>query len=211
MNKKELQVHTCFQPSEIVRLSNLEPRVSTTMSSSRCSRQADFCCHAATQSHSIIARSIKRCGYPGRHESCLSFHSRLFFPLFFSLCCLPTPLPRTHSASPASYATPSSPLCLCSVSFAPSLPQSCPLSSQNSQQWWCRFSISGEILALCHFPSLIYLSVPSFCFLGVFMQRRLISSIQQMKYPSLFAGWSVIVWCSCYHRLLPWNVSVFLD
>lgn len=100
-------------------MSNLEPRVSATMSSSTCSLHEDFCCHAATQSHSIIPRSIKRCGYPGRHESCLSFRSRLFFPPLFCLCCLPTPRPRTHSASPVSYATPSSPLCLCSVSFAP--------------------------------------------------------------------------------------------
>lgn len=182
------------------------------MNSSTCSRQADFCCHAAIQSHSIILRSIKRCGYPGRHESCLSFRSRCFFPPFFCLFRLPTPRPRTRSASPVSYATPSSPLWLCSPSLCSfSLPQSCPLSSQNSQQWWWRFSISGEILALCHFPSLIYLSVPSFCF---FMERRLISSIQGVKYPSLFAGWSVIVWCSCYCRLLPFNVCitvVFLD
>lgn len=98
-------------------MSNLEPRVSTTMNSSTCSRQADFCCHAAIQSHSIILRSIKRCGYPGRHESCLSFRSHRFFPPFFCLFRLTTPRPRTRSASPVSYATPSSPLWLCSPSL----------------------------------------------------------------------------------------------
>ena len=57
------------------------------MSLSLCSHQAEFCCHAATQSHSIIVRSIKRCGYPGRRESCLSFRLRrflfFFLPIFF--------------------------------------------------------------------------------------------------------------------------------
>lgn len=53
------------------------------MSLSLCSHQAEFCCHAATQLHSIILRSIKRCGYPGRRDFCLSFHSQCFF--FFSL------------------------------------------------------------------------------------------------------------------------------
>ena len=57
--------------------------MSSTMSLSLCSRQAEFCCHAATQSHSIIVRSIKSCGYPGRCESCLSFRSRCFFFYFF--------------------------------------------------------------------------------------------------------------------------------
>lgn len=91
-------------------------------------------------------------------------------------------------------------------SFAP-LSLSPVLSSQNSQQWWCRFSISWEILTLCQFPFLIYLSIPSFFFF-VFMERRLISSIQGVKYPSLFAAWSLIVWCSSYCRLLPFNVCI---
>lgn len=53
--------------------------MSSTMSLSLCSHQAEFCCHAATQLHSIILRSIKRCGYPGRRDFCLSFHSQCFF------------------------------------------------------------------------------------------------------------------------------------
>lgn len=63
--------HVCWQPWA---------QVSSTMSLSQHVLQAEFCCHAATQSHSIILRSIKRCGYPGRRESCLSFHSHCFFP-----------------------------------------------------------------------------------------------------------------------------------
>lgn len=68
-----------------------------------CRRQADFCCHAATQSHSIIPRSIKRCGYPGRRESCLSSRSRLFFfPLPFSVSAVSRqPVPR-HFLPPLS-------------------------------------------------------------------------------------------------------------
>lgn len=153
----------------------------------------DFCCHAATRLHSVIPRSIKRCGYPGRRESCLSFRSRLFFPPFFRL---PTPRPRTRSASPVSYTTPSP-------------PPSCPLSFQNSQQWWCRFSIWGKSLHCLTFPfSFIFL----FRAFGFFMECRLISSIQGVT--SLFAGQGVIVWCSCSCRLLPCNVcilSVILD
>ncbi len=72
--------------------------MSSTKSLSLCSHQAEFCCHAATQSHSIILRSIKRCGYPGRRESCLSFHSHCFFSpvsvFFVSQHSVPlTPLP----------------------------------------------------------------------------------------------------------------------
>lgn len=121
-----------------------------------------------------------------------------FFPSpFLSLLSPDTPSPDTFCLP-----------CLLRHTLFPSLPlfcflrppppQSCPLSSRKSQQWWCRFSISGEILALCHFSSLIYLSAPSLCF---FTARRLTSSIPGVKYPSLFAGWPVIVWRSCYYRL----------
>lgn len=81
------------------------------MSLSLCSYQTDFCCHAATQLHSIILRSIKRCVYPGRRESCLSFHSHCFSPpfcllrlatlrssdSFLSLSLTPNPFPLYHS------------------------------------------------------------------------------------------------------------------
>lgn len=37
------------------------------------------CSHSIALNH--LLRSIKRCGYPGRRESCLSFHSCCFLPL----------------------------------------------------------------------------------------------------------------------------------
>lgn len=91
--------------------------MTSTMSLSPCSHQAEFCCHAATQSHSIILRSIKRCGYPGRRESCLSFHShRFFLPLsvFFvsQHFVLLTPLPTLSLTSNPPHA-----LCLSLLSF----------------------------------------------------------------------------------------------
>lgn len=79
------------------------------MSLSVFSHQADFCCHAATQSPSIILRSIKRCGYPGRRESCLSFRS-LFFPPHFCLFRLTTPSPSAYLPFPVSYTWPPSTL-----------------------------------------------------------------------------------------------------
>lgn len=145
-------------------MSNLELRVSGTMSSSTCSHQADFCCHAATQSHSIILRSIKRCGYPGRRESCLSFQSHIFFPPVFCLCRPLTPRPPALCDSPVSCTTPSSPL-LCilhplsplrPVLFSPPrIPSSDDVGSQ----------YQGISIAVCQLPSLIYLSIPSFSFL----------------------------------------------
>lgn len=83
------------------------------MSSSTRSHPADFCCHAATHSHSIIPRSIKRCGYPGRRVSCLGFRSRRSFPLPFSVSAVSQhPVPRHLLPPSVSSTTPSPPVCL---------------------------------------------------------------------------------------------------
>lgn len=71
--------------------------MSYTKSLSPLSHRAELCCHATAQALSIILRSIKRCGYPGRCESCLSFHSHSF--VFISLYASPSSPPKFFSHS----------------------------------------------------------------------------------------------------------------
>lgn len=116
-------------------------------------RACAFRCHAATHLHSIILRSIKRCGYPGRRESCLSVQSLSFYLFFVS----------RHLVAPPDLSLPS-------YSLTPHLPSPCPLPSSQSpalliSQWWWRLSVSGEILAGCLSPSFIYLPEPGLWFL----------------------------------------------
>lgn len=57
-----------------------------------------FSCHAATRSL-LILRSIKRCGYPGRRESCLSFQAQPVF-VFLRLTTLGPSVSSVSSSSP---------------------------------------------------------------------------------------------------------------
>lgn len=161
--------------------------VSSTMSLSLCS-QTEFCCHAATQLHSIILRSIKRCVYPGRRESCLSFHSHCFSPLFCLLRL--TTLRSSDSSSPSLSLTPNPFLLYRSFLSFPSLFlfQS-PLHSILSPPW--RLSCNDEgaqyqgksLQGVCSLFSFIFLS-QSFGFL----EHSTVTNIKWGKYDTFSAS-----------------------
>ncbi len=165
-----------------VSVSNLEPTVAT-LCLSPCSHRAEFCCHAATQSHSIILRSIKRCGYPGRRESCLSFHSLFFSPRLLSFSSHNTlslwllSLPRLSILTSFPSASPSSllHLFLLSLLLSSSLlfPPRGPSGDDEGAQYQGKSS-----QGVCSPLSFIFL-----CQSSGFVEHSTVTNIQWVKYP----------------------------
>ena len=162
------------------------------MSLSLCSRQAEFCCHAATQSHSIIVRSIKSCGYPGRCESCLSFRSRCFFFIFL----FSSPSSSSHNNS-SLWLLFLPRLLLLLTSFLQLPLFTSPLSSLLSSLLQEVPAVMMKVLNIRGNPRRVSLALSHLSFLchgSGFVEHSTVTNTQWVKYPGFFekTSWYVL-------------------
>lgn len=151
---RRLQADTCSQACEIVHVSNLEsPRQWAHLRAAAKPRLLLPCRHSVALSHPEVYKKMRVSWETGILPQ---FSLSPFFPLLFSVSRHPVPghVPPPLSLTPHTHTPPPVP--------------SRPLSFQNSQQWWCRFSIWGKSLHCLTFPfSFIFLFRAFVFFYGV--------------------------------------------
>lgn len=180
--ERQLQVDTCFQASEIEHVSNLEsPLQRAHLPAAAKPRLLLPCSHSVALSHPEVYKKMRV-----SWETWIlpQFSLSPFFPLLFSISRHPVPghIPPPLFLTPHPLPLfPSLPLFLVPPPTPPPVlsPSWIPSSDDVGSQY--RGNPCTVSLSLCHlsfFSELLFF----------FMECRRISSIQGVKYPSLFAG-----------------------